>query len=90
MEMMTKSWLREYKHWCQNLHQTQRKISKEVEIMIYKKYIKRPLDITLSSAGLIVLSPVLIGLSLAIKQNQRAPFYSNKNALVKTRIPLIS
>jgi O-antigen biosynthesis protein WbqP len=41
--------------------------------MIYQKYVKRLLDIGLSSAGIVVLSPVLLGLSAAIKADSKGP-----------------
>lgn len=53
--------------------------------MIYKKYIKRPLDITLSTAGLIVLSPVLIGLSLAIKVESKGPILFKQKRIGKDK-----
>ena len=41
--------------------------------MIYQKYVKWLLDIGLSSAGIVVLSPVLLGLSAAIKADSKGP-----------------
>lgn len=40
---------------------------------IYEKYIKRMFDIILSFGGLVVLSPVLIGISIAIKIDDPGP-----------------
>ena len=40
---------------------------------IYEKYIKRGLDVVLSSGGLIALSPVLLGLSIAIYIDDPGP-----------------
>ncbi len=40
---------------------------------IYNKYIKRLLDIVLSGAGLIVLSPVYLGLALAVRSKLGSP-----------------
>ncbi|MDD4509288.1 MAG: sugar transferase, partial [Eubacteriaceae bacterium] len=40
---------------------------------MYQKYVKRLLDIGLSSAGIVVLSPVLLGLSAAIKADSKGP-----------------
>ena len=39
----------------------------------YEKYIKRGIDIVLSFGGLVVLSPLLLGLSLAIKIDDPGP-----------------
>ena len=40
---------------------------------IYEKYVKRMFDIILSFGGLVVLSPLLIGISLAIKIDDPGP-----------------
>lgn len=40
---------------------------------IYEKYVKRGIDIVLSFGGLIVLSPVLIGIAIAIKIDDPGP-----------------
>lgn len=53
--------------------------------MFYEKYIKRPLDITLSSAGLFVLSPVLAGLSLAIKADSKGPILFKQKRIGKNK-----
>lgn len=53
--------------------------------MIYQKYIKRPLDITLSSAGLLILSPVLAGLSLAIKADSKGPILFKQKRIGKNK-----
>lgn len=53
--------------------------------MFYEKYIKRPLDITLSSAGLFVLSPVLAGLSLAIKADFKGPILFKQKRIGKNK-----
>ena len=53
--------------------------------LIYEKYVKRALDITLSSAGIIVLSPVLIGLSAAIKADSKGPVLFKQNRIGKNK-----
>lgn len=53
--------------------------------LIYEKYVKRTLDITLSSAGIIVLSPVLIGLSAAIKADSKGPVLFKQNRIGKNK-----
>lgn len=40
---------------------------------VYEKYIKRGIDIVLSFGGLIVLSPILLGISIAIKIDDPGP-----------------
>ena len=40
---------------------------------VYEKYIKRGIDIVLSFGGLVVLSPVLLGISIAIKIDDPGP-----------------
>lgn len=40
---------------------------------IYEKYIKRGIDVVLSFGGLVVLSPVLLGIALAIKIDDPGP-----------------
>ena len=40
---------------------------------MYEKYIKRGLDVVLSFGGLVVLSPVLLGLSAAIVMDDPGP-----------------
>ena len=45
----------------------------------YDKYVKRGLDVALSFGGLVVLSPVLLGISLAIKIDDPGPvFFTQK------------
>lgn len=53
--------------------------------LIYEKYVKRALDITLSSAGIIVLSPVLIGLSAAIKTDSKGPVLFKQKRIGKNK-----
>lgn len=53
--------------------------------LIYEKYVKRALDITLSSAGIIVLSPVLIGLSAAIKADSKGPVLFKQNRIGRNK-----
>ena len=38
---------------------------------IYEKYFKRAIDVVLSFGGLVVLSPVYLGISLAIRSEER-------------------
>lgn len=40
---------------------------------VYEKYVKRGIDIVLSFGGLVVLSPVLLGISIAIKIDDPGP-----------------
>lgn len=40
---------------------------------LYEKYVKRALDVALSFGGLVVLSPVLLGISIAIKIDDPGP-----------------
>lgn len=45
----------------------------------YEKYIKRGIDVVLSFGGLVILSPVLLGISLAIKIDNPGPvFFTQK------------
>ena len=53
--------------------------------LIYEKYVKRALDITLSSAGIIAFSPVLIGLSAAIKADSKGPVLFKQNRIGKNK-----
>lgn len=41
--------------------------------MVYEKYVKRGCDVILSSAGIVILSPVLLGLACWIKTDSRGP-----------------
>lgn len=43
------------------------------KVGVYEKYIKRGIDIVLSFGGLIVLSPVLLGIAVAIKMDDPGP-----------------
>lgn len=43
------------------------------KVRFYEKYIKRGVDIVLSFGGLIVLSPILLGISIAIKIDDPGP-----------------
>ena len=45
----------------------------------YSKYIKRGMDVVLSFGGLVVLSPVLLGIALAIKIDDPAALLHRKN-----------
>ncbi len=40
---------------------------------MYARYLKRPLDILLSAAGIIILSPVFLLIVLAIKRDSKGP-----------------
>ena len=48
---------------------------------IYEKYIKRGLDIVLSFGGLIVLSPILLGVSIAIYIDDPGPIFFTQKRL---------
>ena len=48
---------------------------------IYEKYIKRGLDVVLSFGGLVVLSPVLLGISAAIKIDDPGPVFFTQKRL---------
>lgn len=49
------------------------------KVGIYNKYIKRIIDILLSSIGLIILSPIFCVISIAIKLDSKGPvFYKHK------------
>jgi len=48
---------------------------------IYEKYIKRGLDIVLSFVGLIVLSPILLGVSIAIYIDDPGPIFFTQKRL---------
>ncbi len=51
----------------------------EHKLTFYDKYIKRGIDIVLSSCGLIILSPLLLGIALAIKIDDPGPvFFTQK------------
>ena len=52
----------------------------EYEPTFYDKYVKRGIDIVLSFGGIIVLSPILLGIALAIKIDDPGPvfFYAKK------------
>ena len=41
--------------------------------MVYEKYVKRGCDVILSSAGIVILSPVLLGLACWIKTDSPGP-----------------
>jgi hypothetical protein len=45
----------------------------EVRNGIYEKYVKRGIDVVLSFCGLVVLSPVLLGITIAIKIDDPGP-----------------
>lgn len=40
---------------------------------VYEKYVKRGIDVVLSFGGLVVLSPLLLGISIAIKIDDPGP-----------------
>lgn len=52
---------------------------------IYSKYIKRGFDVVLSFGGLVVLSPVLLGISLAIKIDDPGPVLFTQKRLGKNK-----
>lgn len=53
--------------------------------MIYKKHIKRALDFTLSSGGLILLSPVIGSLCIAIKVDSKGPVFFKQKRVGKNK-----
>lgn len=52
---------------------------------VYSKYIKRGLDVVLSFGGLVVLSPILLGISLAIKIDDPGPVLFTQKRLGKNK-----
>ena len=52
---------------------------------VYEKYIKRCLDVVLSFGGLVVLSPVLLGLSVAIVINDPGPVLFTQKRIGKDK-----
>ena len=53
----------------------------EYEPTFYDKYVKRGIDIVLSFGGIIVLSPILLGIALAIKIDDPGPVFFTQKRL---------
>jgi O-antigen biosynthesis protein WbqP len=53
--------------------------------MIYQNYVKRGLDVALSAAGIVALSPVLISLSVAIKTDSKGPVLFKQRRIGKNK-----
>ena len=53
--------------------------------LMYKTYIKRPLDLVLSSAGIIVLSPLLIIIAGAIKIDDPGPVFFKQKRIARDK-----
>ena len=51
----------------------------QYEPTFYDKYIKRGIDIILAFGGIVVLSPVLLGIALAIKIDDPGPVFFTQN-----------
>ena len=50
---------------------------------MYARYLKRPLDILLSAAGIIILSPVFLLIVLAIKRDSKGPILFRKKRVCR-------
>lgn len=53
----------------------------QFELSFYDKYVKRGIDIVLSFGGIIVLSPILLGIALAIKIDDPGPVFFTQKRL---------
>lgn len=51
----------------------------------YEKYVKRAIDILLSFGGLVVLSPILAGIVIAIKIDDPGPVLFAQKCVEKTK-----
>ena len=58
---------------------------------MYNRYVKRMIDIVLSAGGIIVLSPVLLGVAIAIKIDDPGPilFRQKRVGLHKTHFNIM-
>lgn len=56
---------------------------------MYRHFFKRLLDIVLSFCGLIVLSPIFLGLIIAVKLDDPGPAFLHRKGLVFIKRPLV-